>query len=128
SGYGNEGGGYPYGSQGRPGQDRGFASRCGLGPRNYTRTDERIREDVNERLMNDDHVDASGITVQVKDGTVTLSGTVDERWEKHRAEDIAEACSGVRDVQNNLRLASSASSASSSSSRSEGRSSESGTG
>src|SRR5690606_39473108 len=57
SGYGNEGGGYPYGSQGRPGQDRGFASRRGLGPRNYTRTDERIREDVNERLMDDDHVD-----------------------------------------------------------------------
>ena len=92
-----------YGDEGRFEQGR---SRRGMGPRNYTRTDERIREDVNERLMDDHHVDASSITVQVKDGTVTLSGTVDERWEKHRAEDIAEACSGVRDVQNNIRLAS----------------------
>lgn len=138
SGYGRESS-YPYGGQGgsgyqgqgRSGQERDFGSRRGLGPRSYTRTDDRIREDVNECLMDDDHVDASGITVQVKDGTVTLTGTVDERWEKHRAEDIADACSGVRDVQNDIRLASGASSSSassSSSSRTEGRSSESGTG
>jgi osmotically-inducible protein OsmY len=138
SGYGRESshpyggqGGSGYQGQGRSGQERDFGSRRGLGPRSYTRTDDRIREDVNERLMDDDHVDASGITVQVKDGTVTLTGTVDERWEKHRAEDIADACSGVRDVQNDIRLASGASSSSassSSSSRTEGRSSESGTG
>jgi len=128
--YGGQGGS-GYQGQGGSGQERDFGSRRGLGPRSYTRTDDRIREDVNERLMDDDHVDASGITVQVKDGTVTLTGTVDERWEKHRAEDIADACSGVRDVQNNIRLASGASSSvasSSSSSRTEGRSPESGTG
>ena len=35
---------------------------------------------------------------------VTLSGTVGERWMKHRAEDMAEACGGVRDVENLIRV------------------------
>lgn len=85
-------------------QNFGYQSRRGLGPRSYARTDERIREDVNERLMDDDHVDATEIEVAVKDATVTLSGSVRDRWQKHRAEDLADACSGVQDVRNQLRV------------------------
>jgi osmotically-inducible protein OsmY len=43
----------------------------------------------------------------VKDGEVTLSGTVVSRGLKYRAEDLAELASGVRHVQNNLRVESS---------------------
>lgn len=75
----------------------------GKGPKGYTRSDERIREDVCDRLSDDDEVDASDITVTVKEGEVTLEGTVPDRRSKHRAEDITEAVGGVREVHNSLR-------------------------
>jgi len=76
----------------------------GRGPKGYTRSDERIREDVSDRLSDDYAVDASEIEVGVASGEVTLSGTVGSREEKRRAEDIAERVSGVSHVQNNLRV------------------------
>jgi osmotically-inducible protein OsmY len=76
----------------------------GRGPRGYTRSDDRIREDVNDRLTDDPLVDASDIDVTVSKCEVTLNGTVDNRMAKRRAEDIAERVSGVRHVQNNIRV------------------------
>ena len=76
----------------------------GIGPKNYERSDERIREDVCERLSQDEYVDAHDIEVTVTERVVTLSGTIDDRGSKRRAEDIAESVGGVRDVQNQLRL------------------------
>ena len=51
-----------------------------------------------------DGVDASDIEVEVKDGEVTLKGTVEERWMKRLAEDIAEVVPGVHDVHNQIRV------------------------
>jgi osmotically-inducible protein OsmY len=76
----------------------------GRGPKGYTRSDERIREDVNDRLTDDGWLDASDVEVQVSSAEVTLTGQVNSREEKRRAEDIAEAISGVKHVQNNLRV------------------------
>jgi osmotically-inducible protein OsmY/CBS domain-containing protein len=76
----------------------------GRGPRNYQRSDDRVREDVNERLADDPMVDASEIDVTVQNREVTLSGTVRNRHERRRAEDLAESVSGVSHVQNNLRV------------------------
>lgn len=76
----------------------------GKGPKGYTRSDDRIREDVSDRLSDESWLDASEIEVSVDKGEVTLNGTVDSRDDKRRAEDIAEEVSGVRHVQNNLRL------------------------
>lgn len=76
----------------------------GRGPRNYTRSDERIREDVNDRLTDDPHIDASDIEAAVSNREVTLSGMVGSRFEKRHAEDLAESVSGVTHVQNNLRV------------------------
>lgn len=76
----------------------------GKGPRGYSRSDERIREDVNDRLTDDWQIDASEIEVVVSNAEVTLNGTVTSREEKRRAEDLAENVSGVRHVQNNLRV------------------------
>lgn len=75
----------------------------GHGPRGYRRSDERIHEDINDRLTEDPWLDASDIEVQVAAGEVTLNGTVKARADKRRAEDIAEHVSGVDHVQNNLR-------------------------
>jgi osmotically-inducible protein OsmY len=80
---------------------RGFAGR---GPKGYQRSDERLRDEVSDRLMADDTIDASDIEVQVRDGEVTLTGTVTDRMAKRRAEDCAEVVMGVRDVMNQLRV------------------------
>lgn len=76
----------------------------GKGPVGYTRSKERILEDANEQLMHDSSLDASKISVDCEDGEITLSGTVDSRASKRRAEDIVEQVSGVKHVQNNLRV------------------------
>ncbi|SMH48507.1 BON domain-containing protein [Azospirillum agricola] len=75
----------------------------GVGPRGYRRSDERIREDIIDRLTDDPRIDATDIDVSVAQGEVTLAGTVEDRAARHRAEDIAEAVSGVTHVQNDLR-------------------------
>jgi len=77
----------------------------GKGPKNYNRSPERIKEDVSDRLTEDSLIDASNIEIDVKGNEVTLSGTVDSRYEKRRAEYLAENISGVSNVQNNLRVA-----------------------
>jgi osmotically-inducible protein OsmY len=76
----------------------------GKGPKGYVRRDERILEDVNDRLMQDSYVDASDIEVMVAEAEVTLSGTVASRQDKRRAEDLADSVSGVAHVQNNIRV------------------------
>ncbi len=76
----------------------------GRGPKGYQRSDERILEDVNDRLTEDPHIDASEIDVSVSGREVTLNGTVNSRFEKRHAEDLAESVSGVTHVQNNLRI------------------------
>lgn len=113
-------------SSGRASGDRGFFARAGdeiaswfgdeeaaqrreqdyrgHGPSDYTRSDERIREDVNDRLTDDPRLNARQISVTVSNGEVTLSGTVDSRDAKRRAEDTIDHISGVKHVQNNLRV------------------------
>ncbi|HEU4836323.1 MAG TPA: BON domain-containing protein [Pyrinomonadaceae bacterium] len=76
----------------------------GRGPKGYRRSDERIKEDVNDRLSDDYYVDASEVEVMVTNTEVTLTGTVNSREEKRRAEDIAESVSGVTNVENRLRV------------------------
>jgi hypothetical protein len=91
-----------YGTSGYGNTTRG-QSQFGKGPKGYVRSDERIREDVCDRLSDDDEVDASDITVTVKNAEVILEGSVIDRQSKHRAEDIAESISGVKEVTNHLR-------------------------
>ncbi|HYD19932.1 MAG TPA: BON domain-containing protein [Flavipsychrobacter sp.] len=76
----------------------------GKGPKGYQRSDERILDDVNDRLTDDDSVDAGNIEVSVNGAEVVLAGTVSSKNEKRRAEDIAESVSGVRNVENRLRV------------------------
>ena len=88
----------------RDGGRSGSGPHRGRGPKGYKRSDERIHEDVCERLTEDPFIDASNVEVVVKDGEVTLTGTVSSRGLKRRAEDLAELASGVGHVQNNLRV------------------------
>lgn len=84
--------------------DKHNGEHRGKGPKNYTRSQERIKEDVSDKLSDDSFLDASDIDVEVNGNEVTLSGHVDSRYSKHRAEDLAEDVTGVSHVQNNLRV------------------------
>ncbi|HWK49618.1 MAG TPA: BON domain-containing protein, partial [Steroidobacter sp.] len=105
--YGSRGEGMDlYGSQGSQGrqwgqEESGFRGR---GPRGYKRSDERIKEDVCDCLADDERLDATNIEVLVKDGEVTLSGFTTSREDKRWAESLVERISGVKEVQNSLRM------------------------
>jgi osmotically-inducible protein OsmY len=85
-------------------EQRAGAVHRGKGPKGYRRSEERIREDAYDRLTDDDYVDATDIQVQMEGDDVVLTGSVHSREEKRRAEDLVERVSGVRNVQNRLRV------------------------
>jgi osmotically-inducible protein OsmY len=76
----------------------------GRGPKGYRRSDERIKDDVSDRLSDDSWLDASDVEVRVENAEVTLTGFVSSREDKRRAEDLAERVSGVDNVQNQIRV------------------------
>jgi osmotically-inducible protein OsmY len=75
----------------------------GVGPKSYTRSDERLNEEICERLTDHPRIDASDIDVQVNQGEVTLTGTVRDKSAKWHVEDLVMSCRGVTDVNNRLR-------------------------
>jgi CBS domain-containing protein len=87
---------------GREGE--GGSERRNRGPKGWSRSDERIQEDVCERLMGESGVDPSDVSVHVTQGVVTLSGTVPNRQMKYRIEELADHCAGVKDVDNKVRV------------------------
>jgi osmotically-inducible protein OsmY len=68
------------------------------------RSDARIREDICDRLSDHAWVDSSELEVNVQDGEVTLSGTVNEREAKRAIEDVVDQVSGVKDIHNTIRI------------------------
>lgn len=72
------------------------------GPKGWRRADDSIHEDVCEALAHDHRLDARDIEVVVKDGEVTLSGTVVDRASKKLAEALIDHVRGVEDVHNRL--------------------------
>ncbi|MGH9347021.1 MAG: BON domain-containing protein [Vicinamibacterales bacterium] len=76
----------------------------GRGPKGYQRSDERIREELSDRLTAHGMIDATDIEIRIQGGEVTLTGFVDSREAKHAAEDCTEDVPGVREVHNQLRI------------------------
>lgn len=68
------------------------------------RDDAEIAEDIRNRLVWDNWVDADQVRVEVKNRVVTLTGDVDSVVEKRAAGDDAWDTPGVMDVVNNLRI------------------------
>lgn len=75
----------------------------GKGPKGYSRADALIQEDVSQRLSHG-YLDASEIEVSVKNGEVTLTGTVNSKHDRRLAEDLVEDCFGVKEVDNRLKV------------------------
>ncbi|MDX3894167.1 BON domain-containing protein [Pusillimonas sp.] len=86
-----------------PDPGEGFRERR-IAPKGYKRSDERVREDVCERLSYSG-LDVSDVSVQVSQGKVTLEGSVASRRDKHAVEDCVDDCLGVEDIDNRIRVA-----------------------
>lgn len=112
-GYGQSlgGPGFGAGAAGMQGGYGSYGSEYGMresfegrGSRTYQRGDERIKDEVHERLARHPAIDAQDIDVQVQNGEVTLTGHCVTRYEKRLAEELAEDVYGVRNVQNSIRV------------------------
>jgi hypothetical protein len=102
-GQGAFGSGFPGEHAGTGTHDRqADALHRGRGPKGYTRSDERLREDICEHLTEDPHIDASDIEISVDQGVVTLTGSIENRWMKYHAEEVVDRCRGVKEINNRL--------------------------
>ena len=68
------------------------------------KTDQEIQKDVMDELRWEPLLNASEIGVAVKNGIVTLSGTVDTYSKKRTAEDAVKSVLGVRAVAENIHV------------------------
>lgn len=87
---------------GAPEDDRG--PHYGKGPKGYHRSDARMLEDACEAIAEHGYVDASEVTVKVKDGVATLSGTVLHRHDKKVIEALVERVRGIEEIHNEIRV------------------------
>jgi hypothetical protein len=78
------------------------ASFRGVGPKGYVRSDERLKDDICERLTGHPDIDASDISIDVRQGVVSLTGTVNHRLAKHEVEDLVDNVIGVKDIENHI--------------------------
>lgn len=81
-----------------------YGAHRGKGPKGYTRSDDRLKEVICEKLTDDPMIDASEINVEVTNQIVKLTGTVDDRSTKYEVEELIERCGGVKDIDNQLRV------------------------
>ncbi len=64
--------------------------------------DERIADDVRSRLEHHEMIDASRVSIHVVNGEVTMIGTADNRFSRHRAEELASEVEGVQKIVNKI--------------------------
>jgi hypothetical protein len=84
-------------------------------PKGYPLSDERIHTEICEKLSRPasrfdatefdvEHHDVRDVTIEVEGGKVTLRGTVPEQRTKHFIEQLVDACPGVQDIDNLIRV------------------------
>ena len=83
-----------------PRSEASHEKHFGKGPRNFSRTDEHLKEEVCEAFLMSPDLDPQNIEVGVLDGVVTLKGTVRLKEDLILAHDLALGVSGIKDVIN----------------------------
>lgn len=68
------------------------------------RSDERVLRDILESLAENEAIRSGEIDIVVRDGEVTLTGTVADRATRKQAEFCVASVDGVKDVTNQLRI------------------------
>jgi hypothetical protein len=81
-----------------------FASGCG-----EPRSDASINADVTSELQADPDLSTASVTASTAEGRVLLTGDVATEEQRDRAEDLANDVEGVREVSNEIRVASASS-------------------
>ena len=69
-----------------------------------TPADNKIYDQVRQKLANDPDVKGANLDVVVKSGAVTLTGTVNDIRAKEKAEKITKKVKGVTSVVNQLKI------------------------
>src|SRR4051794_28593411 len=69
------------------------------------KTDAQVSGDVQNQLSGDNSLQGKQVAVQASNGTVTLTGTVDNEAQKVAASNAASKVDGVKQVLNNLSVA-----------------------
>lgn len=64
--------------------------------------DEQVADGVRSRLEQHEMIDASRVSIQVVNGEVTMIGTADNRFIRHRAEELASEVEGVQKIVNKI--------------------------
>ena len=67
-------------------------------------TDDTISDAVRVKLASDQVVGVLPLQVTVKDGVVTLAGSVEAKSMKSRAESVTKKVKGVKQVVNNIEI------------------------
>jgi osmotically-inducible protein OsmY len=67
-------------------------------------SDDLIYNLVRQKLAGDQVVKGGALTVDVKDGAVTLSGNVQSEKQKDKAEHLAHKVKGVKSVVNQIKV------------------------
>jgi osmotically-inducible protein OsmY len=67
-------------------------------------TDDKIYNDVIIKLTRDEVVKGGALKVDIKDGVVTLNGSVEEEKQKEKATKVAKGVKGVKQVINNITI------------------------
>jgi hyperosmotically inducible protein len=67
-------------------------------------SDDAINDNVRLKLASDVDVKGGGLKVDVKEGVVTLAGTVESQMQKDKAGRLAKKVKGVKSVVNNIEV------------------------
>ncbi len=78
-----------------------FALAVGVWAADKPVSDDQLYDLVRRKLADDQVVKGGGLSVDVKDGVVTLGGKVENPKQKSKAEGLAKKVSGVKSVVNN---------------------------
>ena len=79
-------------------------SHRGKGFKGWKRSDDSIYEEIGRILEQRADIDPSDVEVKVRNGEVTLEGTVPDRMTKRRMEEALDMVSGITDIQNRVRI------------------------
>jgi len=69
-----------------------------------TKDEDRIYDEVRRKLALDSDVRGAGITVDVKGGTITLTGRIRSEKAREKATRLTKQVKGVKEVMNLLKL------------------------
>jgi osmotically-inducible protein OsmY len=68
------------------------------------KSDERLREEILQRLLDADDLELGELAVDVNAAVVILEGSVPERFMRLKVEALVDDVAGVRDIENQLRV------------------------